>query len=187
MTIALPHPAAAQTGASPFEPIIENRPNSFGPGPLRIVAFNAHGGSRFSSILRCFANEPLRSASIILLSEAARATWFGGCQVAKELAVALNMSYAYGPDTANLGNKGKIISFVGNAILARAPLEDLAVIRLPTVSTVRRSRNLVSPDATETALHTTIRIRGLAIGVCVAHLASRTGPLGRRYHARANG
>ena len=179
MTIALPHRAAPQTGASPFEPILENRPSSFGPGPLRIVAFNAHRGSRFSSILRCFANEPLRSASIILLSEAARATWFGGCQVAKELAAALNMSYAYVPDTGHLGTKGKIISFVGNAILARGPLEHLVAIALPTVSIVRRSRNLVSPDATEIALHTTIRIRGLAIAVCVAHLDSRTGPLGR--------
>lgn len=183
MTIADPMPAVAQRGAPLFTPILENRPSSLPPGPLRVVAFNAQLGSRFGGILRCFSHEPLRSASIILLSEAGLATWRGGCQVARELAAALNMSYAYVPETGLVGTKGKIISFLGNAILSREPLKDLIAIPLPKVSTATGffsgSRDRVPREGNEIALGATIRVRGIALSVCVAHLDSRAAPAGR--------
>jgi len=176
-------PTVAERGAPLFEPVLENRRSSLAPGPLRIVAFNAQRGAHFGGILRCFAREPLRSASIILLSEAALATWRGGCQVARELAYALNMSYAYVPESELLGRKGKIISFLGNAILSREPLEDLIAIPLPKVSapvaSLSRSRNRITREGNEVAVLATIRVRGLAMGVCVAHLDNRAAPGGR--------
>ena len=69
MTIGQPMPAVPGRKAHRFEPILENRSSTMAPGPLRVVAFNAQGGTRFDAIIRCFANEPLRSAAVILLSE----------------------------------------------------------------------------------------------------------------------
>src|SRR5277367_2224087 len=99
MTIARPMPNAPERKPHRFEPIVENRPSTLPPGPLRAVAFNAQGGTRFEGILRCFRTEPLRSASIILLSEMDFLTWrCGGRKVASELAQALGMSCAYVPE-----------------------------------------------------------------------------------------
>ncbi len=177
-------PIVPESGTHLFEPVVENRPSSLAAGPLRVVAFNAQGGVRFEGILRCFAREPLRGASIILLSEADLLTRRSGKRkVAGELAQALGMSCAYVPEFGFVGTRGSIVSFLGNAILTREPMEDVFAIPLPKVSAryprVPRSFGAVTRKGSQVGVVGTIRVRGKAIRVCIAHLDSRAAPEGR--------
>jgi endonuclease/exonuclease/phosphatase family metal-dependent hydrolase len=166
-----------------FEPMIENRPSTLAPGPLRVVAFNAQGGTRFDGIVQCFATEPLRSAAVILLSEMDLGTRrAGGRKVASELANALGMSCAYVPEFGLVSSSGEIKSFLGNAILAREPMENVTAIPLPRVSNrlgVPRSLGRVRREGSQVAIVATIKVRGKNVHVSVAHLDSRTSPAGR--------
>src|ERR1035438_6068433 len=123
MTIAQPMPTGPERKTHRFEPILENRGSTIAPGPLRVVAFNAQGGTQFDGILRCFASEPLRSAAIILLSEGDFGTRrCRGRKVASELAKALGMSCAYVPEFGLMTLDGVTRAYLGNAILAREPI-----------------------------------------------------------------
>lgn len=177
-------PAGPERQAHQFEPIIENRPSTIALGPLRVVAFNAEGGARFEGILRCFAREPLRSASVILLSEVDFGTRRAGRRkVASELAHALEMSCAYVPEFGLIGADGAMISYLGNAILSREPMENVTAIPLPKVSAryprVPRSLGPVKRQGSHVAIVATIRVRGKTVLVSVAHLDSRAHPTGR--------
>jgi endonuclease/exonuclease/phosphatase family metal-dependent hydrolase len=154
------------------------------PGPLRVVAFNAQGGTRFQGILRCFAREPLRSAAIILLSEMDLGTSrSGGRKVASELAHRMGMSCAYLPEFGLVRADGTMRAFLGNAILSRLPLENLTVIPLPRVSArfphIPRSFGRVRREGSQAALIATITVGGNPVYVSVAHLDSRAHPTGR--------
>jgi len=184
MTFAEPMPSVSERDAHLFEPIVENRPSTLAPGPLRVVAFNAQGGVRFDDILQCFAREPLRGASIILLCEADLGTRRSGKRkVASELASALGMSCAYVPEFGFIGTSGTVVSFLGNAILSREPMEDVISIPLPKVSAryprIPRSLGRVTRKGNQVAIVATIRIGGKPVHVSVAHLDSRASPLGR--------
>jgi hypothetical protein len=153
-----------------FEPILENRGSTIAPGPLRVVAFNAQGGTQFDGILRCFASEPLRSAAIILLSEVDFGTRrCGGRKVASELAKALGMSCAYVPEFG--------------LILAREPIDDVIAIALPKVSNrdphLPRSLGRLRRDGSQVAVVASVRMRGKTLLLSVAHLDSRAHPNGR--------
>jgi len=179
-----PHTPAHTTHL--FEPEVENRSSAIGSGPLRVVAFNAEGGSRFDGILRCFTREPLRRADVILLSEADYGTRRAGRrQVASELAQALGMSCAYVREFGLIAENGAMISFLGNAILSRAPLEDVIAIALPQVSAryprVPRSLGHVTRKGNQVAIVARIRVRGKAIHLAMAHLDSRAHPSGREH------
>jgi hypothetical protein len=148
------------------------------------VAFNAQGGIRFDGILRCLAREPLRGAGVILLSEADFGTIRSGRRkVASELADALGISCAYVPEFGLQNSAGKIVSYLGNAILSREPLEDVVAIALPKVSTryprMPRSLGRVTRIGNQAAIVAKIRVRGTPIWICVAHLDSRAHPAGR--------
>src|SRR5580704_6350286 len=109
MTTAQPMPSDPERTAHRFEPILENRASTMAPGPLRVVAFNAQGGTRFDGILRCLAREPLRRAGVLLLSEMDFGTSrSGGREVASELAQALGMSCAYVPEFGLLAEDGAV-------------------------------------------------------------------------------
>ena len=183
-TASAPSLPRGPAGAHLFEPQVENRAASLAPGPLRVVAFNAQGGVRFEGILRCFAREPLCSAAVILLSEADLGTLRSGRRkVASELASALGMSCAYVPEFGLQNRAGKIVSYLGNAILAREPMEDISAIALPKVSAryprMPRSLGPVSRIGTQAAIVAKICPRGKPLYLCVAHLDSRAHPAGR--------
>ena len=183
MTGASAQPMLDSSG-HPFAPQVENRASNLAPGPLRVVAFNALGGTRFDGIMRCFAREPLRSAAIILLSEADFGTQRSGRRkVASEMAAALGMSCAYVPEFGLQTSSGKIVSYLGNAILSRAPIEDVAAIPLPKVGVryprMPRSLGRVTRIGNQAAIVARIQVRGRPIQVCVAHLDSRAHPDGR--------
>ncbi|HLI80390.1 MAG TPA: endonuclease/exonuclease/phosphatase family protein, partial [Candidatus Binataceae bacterium] len=135
-------------------------------------------------ILRCFAREPLRSAGVILLSEADYGTIRARKRkVASELAQALGMSCAYVPEFGLLAPNGGIVSYLGNAILAREPMEDVIAIPLPKVSArlprMPRSLGHVTRKGNQVAIVASIKMRGKAIRIAVAHLDSRAHPNGR--------
>jgi endonuclease/exonuclease/phosphatase family metal-dependent hydrolase len=149
-----------------------------------VVAFNAQGGVQFDGILRCFAREPLRSAGVILMSEADFGTIRASKRkVASELAQALGMSCAYVPEFALLAPDGAIVSYLGNAILSREPMEDVIAIPLPKVSArlprIPRALGLVTRMGNQVAIVASINVRGKAIRIAVAHLDSRADPAGR--------
>jgi endonuclease/exonuclease/phosphatase family metal-dependent hydrolase len=167
-----------------FETIIENRPSSGIAGRLRVVAFNAQGGVRFDGIRRCFEREPLKSASIILLSEADLLTRrSGGRKIAQELAEALGMSYAYVPEFGLMGRDGAIRSYLGNAILAKEPLHHVSTIPLPKLTMLTRqyqpSLRGFRRQGGPAGLVATIEVLGKPIHICVAHLDSRAAPAAR--------
>lgn len=182
MTIA----QAKATGhrAHLFEPTVENRRATTSAGPLRVVAFNAQGGTSFEGILRCFARQPLRGAAIVLLSEAdVGIRRSGGRKVASELARALGMSCAYVPEFGLVSADGTMRAFLGSAILSREPMEDVVAIPLPRVTErsphVPGSLGRVRREGSQAALVASVRLRGNPVYVSVAHLDSRAHPNGR--------
>ena len=184
MSLSQPSAGAPARETHLFEPLVENRPSTIGSGPLRVVAFNAQGGVHFDGIIRCLAREPLRSAGMILLSEADFGTMRASKRrVASELAQALGMSCAYVREFGLIGADGEPVSFLGNAILSREPLEDVRAISLPKVSArlprIPRSLGRVTRQGNQVAVLATIRMRGKTIHVAMAHLDSRAHPSGR--------
>jgi endonuclease/exonuclease/phosphatase family metal-dependent hydrolase len=185
MTIAQKQATApACTAHHRFEPIVENRRSTLAPGPLRVVAFNAQGGSRFDGILRCFARPPLRTAAVILLSEMDSGTLRSGRRkVASELAEALGMSCAYVPEFGLISSDGTMRAYLGNAILAREPMDDVIAISLPKVSNrelhLPRSLGRLRRQGSQVAIVARVKVRGKAIHLSIAHLDSRAHPNGR--------
>lgn len=184
MTLAQPRKPATSRKVHLYDPIVENRLSSNAPGPLRVVAFNAQGGVRFEGILRCFAREPLRSAAVILLSEADSGTVRARKRkVASELAQELGMSCAYVPEFGLLAPNGATVSYLGNAILSREPMEDVIAIPLPIVSArfprIPRSLGHVTRKGNQVAMVASIKMRGKSIRIAIAHLDSRADPSGR--------
>ena len=177
-------PKGAERKVHQFEPIVENRPATIAPGPLRVVAFNAQGGTQFDGILRCLRRAPLCNAGVFLLSEVDIGTRrSGGRKVASELAQALGMSCAYVPEFGLVRADGEIRAYLGNAILSRAPIDDVRAIPLPRVSVrypkVPRSLGPVRREGGQVAIVATVRLRGKSVALSVAHLDSRAHPSGR--------
>ena len=183
MTAAQP---ASQRPATPhpYPPIVENRSSAGIQSPLRVVAFNAKGGVHLDGILACFKREPLRSASVILISEADFGTSrSGGLRVAHEMGARLGMSCGYVKEFGlRPADGGEIRAFLGNAILSRVPLEDVFAISIPVQSrrnplpgSLKRYRREGKP----VALVATIEVGGKPLRVCVAHFDSRAAPAGR--------
>jgi endonuclease/exonuclease/phosphatase family metal-dependent hydrolase len=184
MTTAQPLTTGPERKPHQYQPIVENRPSTIASGPLRVVAFNAQGGTRFEGILRCFSREPLRNASIVLLSEMDFGTVRSGRRkVASELANALGMSCAYVPEFGLITPDGVTRAFLGNAILSRAPMEDVTAVPLPLVSNryphVPRSLGRVRREGTHAAIIAKMCARGKTFYLSVAHLDSRASPEGR--------
>jgi endonuclease/exonuclease/phosphatase family metal-dependent hydrolase len=184
MTIAQSMPTQPGRTAHRFEPVVENRPATLAPGPLRVVAFNAQGGVRFEEILRCFERGPLRGAAVILLSEMDFLTRRSGRRkIARELAEALGMSCAYVPEFGLIGADGSIGAYLGNAILARGTMEDVIAIPLPKVRDrdphLPRSLGHLRREGSQVAVIATIKLHGEPLLLSVAHLDSRANPAGR--------
>jgi endonuclease/exonuclease/phosphatase family metal-dependent hydrolase len=157
---------------------------------LRFVVFNAERGTHFGEIRDLLQQA---AADIVLLSEVdwgmARS---GNRHVARDLAAALGMSYAFGVEFLEL-TKGEACeaavegentkSLHGNAILSRQPLQRARVVRLPPKC------GWNEPDQARIggrmALIAEIETAAGPLTVASVHLENRTTPEGRREQMRA--
>jgi endonuclease/exonuclease/phosphatase family metal-dependent hydrolase len=98
-----------------------------------------------------------------------------GREIAADLAAALGMSFAYGPEFASRRSSRPGSAFLGNAILSSAPLTDPRLIALPDAPRRRRTWLMGQPRA----LIATADFGGRPITLAVAHLHSRWNPAGR--------
>jgi endonuclease/exonuclease/phosphatase family metal-dependent hydrolase len=169
--------AAAISGEFPkFETTTVNRPARVVKSTLKIVVFNARTGARFDGILARLRRPPLADADLIMLCEADwRMRRSAGREIAADLAAALGMSFAYGPEFASRRSSRPGPAFLGNAILSGAPLTDARLIALPDAPRRRRTWLIGQPRA----LVATADLGGRAITLAVAHLHSRWHPAGR--------
>jgi endonuclease/exonuclease/phosphatase family metal-dependent hydrolase len=170
-----------------FAPIVHNRePRPHHDGPLRVVLFNAAGGTRLGGIASCLARFPLNRASVILLCESDwRTARTGNREVAAELAALLGMSFAYVPEFGLGRAGGEIKAYLGNAILSANPFDDVRAVGLPQPPGSEigywMGRRIGAPAGL--VAHATYA--GIRISIGVAHLASRCDPSGRERQMRA--
>lgn len=159
------------------------------PSVLRVVAFNAERGTHFDDICALLRDEPrLRDADILLLSEVdwgmARS---GNRHVARDLAAALGMHYAFGTEFVELtkgdakemavaGDNTK--SLHGNAILSRWPLQAPRIVRLPVLCVWDQPEQ--ARIGGRMALAADIETTAGRVALVSVHLENRTTPSGRR-------
>jgi endonuclease/exonuclease/phosphatase (EEP) superfamily protein YafD len=160
-----------------FGTTIVNRPAADARRTLKVIVFNARSGARFEGILACLRRPPLADADVILLCET---DWQLGRsfnrEIAAELAAALGMSFAFGPEFAIRRPSATPPSFLGNAILSSVPLADARMIALPSARMPRRRAHLIGQPR---ALIARAEFGGRRITIAVAHLHSRWSPAGR--------
>jgi endonuclease/exonuclease/phosphatase family metal-dependent hydrolase len=173
-------------GAKPtprFPPIVVNRAARRAGSRLRVVLLNAAGGRRFREILACLKRPPLQNADLILLCEVnAGMNRSPGRDVAVELGETLELSCAYIREFGFSGPDGKIVHYLGNAILSSVPFDDVMPVamhkppgRLGWPSATRRWSRVGTP----TGLVTRVKFGGEEVTVGVAHLHSRCTPAER--------
>lgn len=170
-----------------FEPVVENRAPSRVPGaPIRVIAFNAQGATRIDRIVACMRNPRLSRGTFFLLSEVDCGTQRAARRMAAaDLAREFGMSFAYIGEWGLCGRDGTVRSFLGNAILSRERIEDIALIPLPDPhgwerplpfglrgSGLRRSGGPV-------AMIATVSVGSMPLRLCVVHLDSRCDPAAR--------
>jgi hypothetical protein len=102
-------------------------------------------------------------------------------EIAADLASALDMSFAYGPEFAIRRASRTTPSFYGNSILSCAPLGDARMIPMQYSGRSRRNLGRVGQPR---ALVATATFAGRPITIAVAHLDSRWDPDGRRRQMR---
>lgn len=180
---------ARRSGAGwhPFAPMLENRASSRASGaPVRVVAFNAQGATMLNRIVACASEPRLKRATFFLLSEVDSGTRRCGRRiVAADLARELGMSFAYIGEWGLYDAHGKVQAFLGNAILSREPIEDLALIPMPDPNGWKRplpfglKRSGLRRTGGPVALVATVRVAGKPLRLCVVHLDSRCHPAAR--------
>lgn len=149
----------------------------------RVVAWNIQRGRRFDALVRALTRDPILSrADVLLLSEVdcgmARS---GNRHVARELAAALGMSFAFGvsylvleddwgenPDGAH-----NQLALAGSAVLARAPIDAVENVDVPEL----RDKFSSSEKRLGKKRALVARIGGLTVAAC--HLDSNASPAGR--------
>lgn len=171
------------SGGHTYEPIVVNRPARATAGAtLKVVAFNARGGSHLNQITACLRRPPLLGADIILLCEA---DWgrrrSAGLEFASELARKLEMSFAFVAEFGVARAPDDPTAFTGNAILSSRPLVGVYAIPLPHTFLRKRMPRLKGGPA---GLAATAFFNGRAVTIGVAHLNSRGDPSGRDLQMR---
>ncbi len=163
---------------APFATTTVNRVDRDVNRTIKTVVFNARSGARFEGILACLRRAPLADADVIMLCEADwRVRRSSNREIAADLATALGMNFAYGPEFAIRRPSDAPPSFFGNAILSRAPLADARTIALPDARVLRRSTWRIGQPC---ALVATVNFGNRHVTIAVAHLHSRWDPAGRR-------
>jgi endonuclease/exonuclease/phosphatase family metal-dependent hydrolase len=156
-------------------------------GPaVRVAAWNIQRGRRFDALLAALRNEPaLAAADVLLLAEVdcgmARSA---NRHVARELADALGMSYAFGVSYLVLEDDwGESVDGVANeralagtAILSRAPIEAVENVDVPEL----RDKFSSSEKRLGKKRALVCRIAGARpLTVAACHLDSNASPAGR--------
>src|SRR6185437_12294976 len=157
-----------------LQPIVVNRQPRQLRKSLKVVTFNAKGGRLLHGILTCLRRSPLAEADIILLCDVDwRRKRTCGREVARELAVALGLSFAYVPK--NIYSIGPD-SFAGNAILCSQPLTEVSAVPLVDWQLLRGGcePSFASRGVLASAIFNRQRI---ALGV--VHLTARCSPAER--------
>ncbi len=194
---AVPSRAAAVAAElSWLDTLDVRRPPSGSPPPdaLHVVAFNAERGSRFDGILALLTTHAaLREADVLLLNEVdwgmARS---GNRHVARDLADALGMGYAFGVEFLELtkGERHELEapgentwSLHGNAILSRHPLHNPRLVRLPRRCSWAEGSQLRIGG--RMALLAEVLGHNAKVSLACVHLENRTNPEGRLVQMQA--
>ena len=120
----------------------DQRPSPAAPGkPVRLCAWNIQRGARLDAIRGALATDPiLAGADVLLLTEVDCGLGRSGNRnVARELAEALDMSYAFGPSYLTLADdwgenregRPNTTALAGTAILARGAIRRTENLELP--------------------------------------------------------
>jgi len=161
----------------------DHAPSPPRPGPLRAAAWNIQRGSRFEELRRALASPPLAGADLLLLSEVdsglARS---GNRNVARDLAEALGMSYAFGvsyltleddigenPDRAE-----NALALAGTAILSRHRIRRVENVPLPELRDKFSSSEKRLGRKRALLAEIDLPAGPLAVGAC--HLDSNASP-----------
>jgi endonuclease/exonuclease/phosphatase family metal-dependent hydrolase len=153
---------------------------------VRVAAWNIQRGRHFDALVRALREDPrLRAADVLLLVEVDRGmARSGNRHVARELADALGMSYAFGvsylvleddwgenPDGAH-----NQLALAGTAVLARAPIEAVENVDVPEL----RDKFSSSEKRLGKKRALVCRLGGARpLTVAACHLDSNASPAGR--------
>lgn len=177
--------------AAALEPIIINRP-ALTPGPvMKVVAFNARGGPATKLLAQWLRTPPLAGAGLILLCELDwRLPRSAQVESAAELAEALKLSMAFGPEFGFARRGEPMSGFFGNAILSAWPLHEVKGLGLPIFYDWTRHRLPRDPRWWSTrvgqrgALCASFSVAGRKMTAAVAHLENRATPAQRAEQMR---
>ncbi len=167
-----------------LEPIVRNRPSKGVDAIFRVVAFNARGGCDFDGLLERLRHPALAGASVLLLCELDwRLKRSAMREVAADLAAALSMSFAFGPEFGFPRGPGKLTSFFGNAILSAESLEQVRMVPFtPFFDWARHhpaNQRRVRAVGGRAALLAAVNLGGISVKLGVAHLERLANPAQR--------
>lgn len=151
---------------------------------LRLVAWNIQRGRRLQALQAALRTHPvLREADVLLLSEVdngmARS---GNRNVARELAIALRMNYAFGVSYLALGDdygenpegRENTLGLAGCAILSRLPLRRVENVDLPELRD--KFRGSEKRLGHKRALLAELELPGRPLSCASVHLDSNASP-----------
>lgn len=152
--------------------------------PLRLVAWNIQRGARFEALLQALRDDPILSAAdVLLLSEIDCGLGRShNRNVARELAAALGMSYAFGPSYLTLEDdwgenregRANTTALAGNAILSRAAIRRAENVELPELRDKFSSSE--KRLGKKRALLAELEVAGGPLLVAACHLDSNASP-----------
>lgn len=157
------------------------------PGRLRVVAWNVQRGARFEELLGALRGDPvLRDADVLLLVEVDCGMGRSGNRhVARELADALAMHYAFAPSylvleddyLENPDGVANTRALAGAAILSRLPLLGVENVDLPELRDKFSSSE--KRLGKKRALCAEVRLGGVPLVLGAVHLDSTASPAQR--------
>lgn len=181
----------------------EHESSRAGAAELRVVAWNIQRGKRLDRVKTALSSDPrLSNADVICLLEVDHGMGrSGNAHVARELAAALGMSYAFGPSYLVLEDdwgenpdaQPNQLALAGTAILSRLPISAVENVDLPELRDKFSSSE--KRLGKKRALIATVEAR-IPLTIAACHLDSNASPRGRadqletllaRAEAMANG
>lgn len=191
----LEHPSYREIGPLAEQVLGSTETGSFAPADAtrksryRLVAWNLERGIEFEGQLDAMRTHPyLASSDVFLLTETdigmARS---GNRNVARELARALRLNYAFAPCYLNLAKGAGVeneavgensLGLHGNAVLSRYAIRDARGIRLRNGKDKMRGRE--KRLGQQAALAAEIQFPGFDLTVCSAHLDAQSRQRHRR-------
>jgi endonuclease/exonuclease/phosphatase family metal-dependent hydrolase len=156
-------------------------------GRVRVAAWNVQRGARFQALLGALRDDPvLADADLLLLSEIDCGLGRSDNRnVARELAEALGMSYAFAPSYLTLeddwgenrGGVANTLALAGTAILSRAPILSAENVDLPELRDKFSSSERRLGKKRALLVEVQLPAGPLLVGAC--HLDASASPLQR--------